>query len=45
MKNIIRWFVLLLHKDMQSFEMDEDTSKSVHKKIMERTGKDAQPVP
>lgn len=45
MKNIIRWFVLLLHKDMQSFEMDEDTSKSVHRKIMEKAGKDVQSVP
>lgn len=25
MKNIIKWFVLLMHKDMQNFEMNEDT--------------------
>ena len=25
MKNIIKWFVLLVHKDMQDFEMNEDT--------------------
>ena len=27
MKNIIKWFVLLMHKDMQNFEMNEDTCK------------------
>jgi hypothetical protein len=39
-KNIIRWFVLLLRKDMQSFEMDEATNKTIHRQIMRRTGKD-----
>lgn len=39
-KNIIRWLVFLLRKDMQSFEMDEDTSKSIQRQIMKQTGKD-----
>ena len=37
MKNIIKWFVLLMHKDMQNFEMNEDTDCSVRKQIMNRT--------
>ena len=36
MKNIIRWFVLLIHRDMQSFEMDEDTNKTVYSQILKR---------
>ncbi len=39
MKNIMKWFALLLHKDMQDFEMDGDTSKSIYKKIIKQTGK------
>lgn len=37
MKNIIRWFVLLLHKDMQNFEMDEATSTMIYRQIMKQT--------
>lgn len=37
MKNIIRWFVLLLHKDMQNFEMDGATSKTIYGQIMKQT--------
>lgn len=37
MKNIIKWFVLLMHKDMQNFEMNEDTDCSVRKQIISRT--------
>lgn len=37
MKNIIRWFVLLLHKDMQDFEMDGATSRTIYKQIMKQT--------
>lgn len=39
MKNIIKWFVLLVHKDMQDFEMNEDTDCSVRKQIMNRTNR------
>lgn len=39
MKNIIKWFVLLMHKDMQNFEMNEDTDCSVRKQIMNRTNR------
>ena len=38
-KNIIKWFVLLMHKDMQNFEMNEDTDCSVRKQIMNRTNR------
>ena len=41
MKNIIKWFVLLLHKDMQTFEMDGNTSKSVYRQIRRQIGKDS----
>lgn len=34
MQKIIRWFVMLLYKDMQNFEMDNKTSKSIYNKIM-----------
>lgn len=34
MQKIIRWFVMLLYKDMQNFEMDNKTSKSIYIKIM-----------
>lgn len=37
MKNIIKWFVMLIHKDMKDFKMDERTDESVKKKIMEKT--------
>lgn len=40
MKNIIKWFVLLVHKDMQDFEMNEDTDCSVRKQIMNRTNRE-----
>lgn len=36
MKNIIRWFVLLLHKDMQNFEMDGTTSQTIYRQIMKQ---------
>ena len=39
MKNIIKWFVLLMHKDMQNFEMNEDTDCSVRKQIMNSTNR------
>ncbi len=42
MKNIIRWFVLLIHRDMQSFEMDEATNKTVCRQIMKRTKRPAE---
>ena len=35
MKNIIKWFVLLMH----NFEMNEDTDCSVRKQIMNRTNR------
>lgn len=38
--NFIRWFVLLMRKDMQNFEMDENTNKSIYKQIMEKVKKD-----
>ncbi len=41
MKNIIKWFALLLHKDMQNFEMDGDTNKSLYRQIMKQTGKNS----
>ena len=34
MKNIIKWFVLLVHKDMQNFEMDGNISKAIYRKSM-----------
>lgn len=34
MQKIIRWFVMLLYKDMQNFEMDNKISKSIYNKIM-----------
>ena len=37
--NFIRWFVLLMRKDMQNFEMDENTNKSIYKQIMEKVKK------
>lgn len=37
MKNVIRWFVLLLHKDMQNFEMDETISQTIYRQIMKQT--------
>lgn len=37
MKNIIKWFVLLIYKDMQNFKMDESTNQSIYKQIMEKT--------
>lgn len=40
MKNVIKWFVLLMHKDMQNFEMDEKTNKSICKQIMDKVKKD-----
>lgn len=40
MKNVIKWFVLLMHKDMQNFEMDEKTNKSIYKQIMDKVTKD-----
>lgn len=42
MKNIIRWFVLLIHRDMQNFEMDEATNKTVYRQIMKRTKRPAE---
>lgn len=37
--NFIKWFVLLMRKDMQNFEMDENTNKSIYKQIMEKVKK------
>lgn len=37
--NFIRWFVLLMRKDMQNFEMDEKTNKSIYKQIMKKVKK------
>lgn len=34
MINVIKWFVQLMYKDMGTFEMDENTNKSIYKKIM-----------
>lgn len=42
MKNIIRWFVLLIHWDMQGFEMDEDTNKAVYSQILKRAKRPAE---
>lgn len=42
MKNIIRWFVLLIHRDMQGFEMDEDTNKAVYSQILKRAKRPAE---
>lgn len=41
MKNIIRWIVLLLHKDMQNFEMDGATSQTIYRQIMKQTENDS----
>lgn len=41
MKNIIMWFVLLLHKDMQGFEMDGDTSETIYRQILKQKGRDS----
>lgn len=42
MKNIIQWFVLLLHRDMQNFEMDGDTNRVVYNEIMNHTKNDGE---
>lgn len=34
MQKIIRWFVLLIYKDMQNFEMDEGIDQLIHKQII-----------
>lgn len=34
MQKIIRWFVLLIYKDMQNFEMDESIDQLIHKQII-----------
>ena len=41
MKDIIRWFVILLHKDMQNFEMDESAGNTIYRKIWEQMEKDS----
>lgn len=40
MKNIIRWLVLLLHKDMQNFQMDGATDEIIYGQIMKQVEKD-----
>lgn len=40
MKKVIRWFVLLIYKDMQNFEMDESIDQSIHKQIIYLSIKD-----
>ena len=42
MKNIIRWFVFLIHRDMQSCEMDEATNKTVCRQSMKRPKRPAE---
>lgn len=34
MQKIIRWFVLLIYKDMQNFKMDESIDQSIYKQII-----------
>lgn len=34
MQKVIRWFVLLIYKDMQNFEMDESIDQLIHKQII-----------
>lgn len=41
MKNIIMWFALLLHRDMQDFEMDGDKSETIYRQILKQKGRDS----
>lgn len=34
MQKVIRWFVLLIYKDMQNFEMNESIDQLIHKQII-----------
>ena len=34
MQKIIKWFVLLIYKDMQNFKMDESIDQLIHKQII-----------
>lgn len=38
--NFIKWFVLLMRKDMQNCKMDENTNKSIYKQIMDKVKRD-----
>lgn len=38
--NIIRWFVLLLHKDMQNYQMDEKKEQLIYQKIKKNMKKE-----
>lgn len=40
MQKIIKWFVLLIYKDMQNFKMDESIDQSIHKQIINLSIKD-----
>lgn len=40
MQKVIRWFVLLIYKDMQNFEMDESIDQLIHKQIINLSIKD-----
>lgn len=40
MQKVIRWFVLLIYKDMQNFEMNESIDQLIHKQIINLSIKD-----
>lgn len=38
MKNIIKWFVILIHKDMKNYVMDKETDQLIQKKLKDKNG-------
>lgn len=37
MKKIIKWFVMLIHKDMENCVMDEETDQFIQKKLKDES--------
>ncbi len=37
MKKIIKWFVMLIHKDMKNCVMDEETDQFIQKKLKDES--------
>ena len=37
MKNIIKWFVILIHKDMKNYVMDKETDQLIQKKLKDKS--------
>lgn len=36
MKSIIKWFVILIHKDMKNYVMDEQTDQLIQKELKDK---------